>query len=318
MLCLHFEIEIWSGFSIKDQENHPLKTSRRNQVKMVDGRPSRCYKPYQVTSIFTIRLKGMDLFDSHCHLDDPSYQSDLDAVLNRARAAGVVRIMTIGVTLETSRLAIDLARTHPSIYASVGLHPHDACTCDDAQLGQLIALARDPQVRAWGETGLDFNRMYSPREEQERWFVSQLEAAAELGLPLIFYERDSRGRFLELLQTCPPPAGGAVIHCFSGTRAELMRYLDMGYYIGITGIVTLKERGEFLRRLVPLIPQEQLVVETDAPYLTPDPERRRIRRNEPAFVRSVLLKLADVRRADPVELAQNVFDNTCRLYRLED
>jgi TatD DNase family protein len=260
----------------------------------------------------------MDLFDSHCHLDDPSYQSDLDAVLNRARAAGVARIMTIGVTLETSRLAIDLAKTHPRVYASVGVHPHDAHACDDAQLGQLIALARNPQVRAWGETGLDFNRMYSPREKQERWFVSQLEAAAELGLPLIFHERDSRGRFLELLQTCPPPAGGAVVHCFSGTRAELMRYLDMGFYIGITGIVTLKERGEFLRRLVPLIPQEQLVVETDAPYLTPDPERRRIHRNEPAFVRSVLLKLAEIRRADPVELALNVFQNTCRLYRLED
>jgi TatD DNase family protein len=160
--------------------------------------------------------------------------------------------------------------------------------------------------------------MYSPREEQEKWFVHQLEAAAELGLPMIFHERDSQGRFLELLQTCPPPAGAAVIHCFSGTRAELTRYLDMGYYIGITGIVTLKERGERLRRLVPLIPPDRLLAETDAPYLTPEPERRRFRRNEPAFVRSVLLKLAEVRRQDPAELAQIVFDNTCRLYRIEN
>lgn len=263
-------------------------------------------------------MERMNLFDSHCHLDDAAYLRDLDAVLERARAAGVSCMMTIGVTLETSRRAVELAEARPGVYASVGMHPHDAHECDDEILAQLISLSRHPAVRAWGETGLDFNRMYSPREEQEKWFVHQLEAAAELGLPMIFHERDSQGRFLELLQTCPPPAGAAVIHCFSGTRAELTRYLDMGYYIGITGILTLKERGEFLRRLVPLIPQEQLVVETDAPYLTPDPERRRIRRNEPAFVRSVLLKLADVRRADPAELAQCVSDNTCRLYRIED
>ena len=225
-------------------------------------------------------------------------------------------MMTIGVTLNTSRMAVDLAKTRPAVYASVGVHPHDAHECSDDILGQLIALARSLEVRAWGETGLDFNRMYSAREEQEKWFMHQLEAAAELGLPMIFHERDSQGRFLELLQTCPPPAGAAVIHCFSGTRTELMRYLDMGYYIGITGIVTLKERGEPLRRLVPLIPSDQLLVETDAPYLTPEPERRRFRRNEPAFVRSVLLKLADVRRADPAELAQCVSDNTCRLYRI--
>jgi TatD DNase family protein len=260
----------------------------------------------------------MNLFDSHCHLDDPSYKNDPDAVLDRARAAGVLRIMTIGVTLRTSRLAVELAKTRPGVYASVGVHPHDAHDCTEEILDQLITLARRPEVRAWGETGLDFNRMYSPRDEQEKWFVGQLEAAAELGLPMVFHERDSQGRFLELLQTCPPPAGKAVIHCFSGNRHELMRYLDLGYYIGITGIVTLKERGEPLRRLVPLIPSNQLLVETDAPYLTPEPERRRFRRNEPAFVRSVLLKLAEVRGEDPDALAGTVFENACRLYRIED
>lgn len=260
----------------------------------------------------------MNLFDSHCHLDDPSYQSDLDAVLDRARAAGVSRMMAIGVTLETSRRAVELARARPGVCASVGVHPHDAHECSDAVLDRLIALSRCPEVRAWGEAGLDFNRMHSPREEQEKWFVSQLETAAELGLPMIFHERDSQGRFLELLQACPPPPGGAVIHCFSGTRGELARYLDMGYYIGITGIVTLKERGEPLRRMTPLIPADRLLVETDAPYLTPEPERRRFRRNEPAFVRSVLLKLAEVRREDPAELARTVFANACRLYRIED
>jgi TatD DNase family protein len=260
----------------------------------------------------------MNLFDSHCHLDDPSYNGDREAVLEHARAAGVSRAMTIGVTLRTSRLAVELAKTRPGVYASVGVHPHDAHECTEEILDQLITLARRPEVRAWGETGLDFNRMYSPRDAQEKWFVGQLEAAAELGLPMVFHERDSQGRFLELLKTCPPPAGNAVIHCFSGNRRELMRYLDLGYYIGVTGIVTLKERGEPLRRLIPLIPSSQLLVETDAPYLTPEPERRRFRRNEPAFVRSILLKLAEVRGEDPEELARTVSENTCRLYRIED
>jgi TatD DNase family protein len=257
------------------------------------------------------------LFDSHCHLDDPSFRDDLEDVVARARAAGVERLMTIGVTLETSRKAVELAKTRPGVYASVGLHPHDAQEGSDDVLEELVRLSGNPEVRAWGETGLDFNRMHSPRDEQEKWFVRQLEAAAERSLPMIFHERDSQGRFLELLKTCPPPPGAAVVHCFSGTRAELMRYLDMGYYIGITGILTLKERGESLRRLAPRIPPDQLLVETDAPYLVPEPQRRRFRRNEPAFVRSVLLRLAEVRGEDPEGLARKVFENTCRLYRIE-
>jgi TatD DNase family protein len=260
----------------------------------------------------------MNLFDSHCHLDDESYHRDLNVVLTQARAAGVSKIATIGVNLETSRMAVELAKTHSGLYASVGVHPHDARMCSAAVLGELVTLAANLEVRAWGEIGLDFNRMHSPQDIQEKWFVRQLEIAAGLGLPLIFHERDSQGRFSELLKTCPPPAGAAVVHCFSGTSRELTRYLDLGYYIGITGILTLKQRGEFLRGLVPQIPASQILVETDAPYLTPEPERRRIRRNEPAFVRSVLLKLAEVRHEDPEELALMVFENTCRFYRIAD
>jgi TatD DNase family protein len=258
------------------------------------------------------------LFDSHCHLDDAAYEDDLPAVFARARAAGVRRVMTVGTTHETSVRALALARREQGVWASVGVHPHDAHTCTDAVIDELMRFARDPLVRAWGETGLDFNRMYSPRDEQERWFLRQLEAAAETGLPMIFHERDSGGRFLELLATCPPPPGGAVVHCFSGNGSELKRYLDRGYYIGITGIVTLKERGEPLRRLVPRIPRDRIVVETDAPYLTPDPQRRRIRRNEPAFVGSVLERVAEVRAEDPEDLAHAVFANTCRLYNIQE
>lgn len=259
----------------------------------------------------------MKIFDSHCHLDDRAYDEDLDRVLARARSAGVNRMMTIGVNHKTSSRAIRLAESHPGIYASVGVHPHDVINCSDPVLKDLAKLTDNPAVRAWGEIGLDFNRMYSPREDQERWFRKQLRIASELELPMIFHERDSHGRFLELLKAHAAGCLKGVVHCFSGNQADLEQYLDLGLLIGITGIVTMQGRGSHLRRLVPLIPADRLLIETDAPYLVPHPENKRFRRNEPAFVKSVLFKLAEVREEDPEKLAKTVWDNTCRLYNLD-
>lgn len=259
----------------------------------------------------------MKLFDSHCHLDDKAFKADLAAVLMRARKAGVLRMMCAGVTLETSKKAVKLAQKFDGILAAVGVHPHDVRHCTEADLDQLIELSRQPQVRAWGEIGLDFNRMYSPREDQERWFVRQLETAGDLDLPIIFHERDSRGRFLELLKTHSYPNRRGVVHCFSGNREELEQYVEMDLYIGITGIVTMPERGRGLRQMIAHIPIDRLLVETDAPYLTPVPDNSAHRRNEPAFVRSVMLKLAQVLKEDPDILAAQLWQNTCRLYGLE-
>ncbi len=256
------------------------------------------------------------LFDSHCHLDDRSYRKDLEEVIRRARQAGVAAMMVVGVDAGSSEMACDIARRYEEVYASVGVHPHDAKTCDPATLERLRQLAADPRVRAWGEIGLDFNRMYSPRPVQERWFVRQLETAADLGLPTIFHERDSGGRFLELLRDHWTEGRRGVVHCFSGSRRELEAYLDLGLYIGITGILTLKGRGADLRAMVRDIPAERLLVETDAPYLTPTPERNKFRRNEPAFVRTVLLKLAAVKNQEPQTLAATIWNNTRRLYGL--
>lgn len=164
---------------------------------------------------------------------------------------------------------------------------------------------------------MDFNRMYSPRKDQEQWFIKQLEIADELKLPMIFHERDSNGRFLEILKDHKSTAIKGVVHCFSGSRNELDQYLALGLHIGITGILTIKSRGAQLRQLVPGIPSDRLLVETDAPYLVPAPEKNHIRRNEPAFVKSVLLKLAEVRNENPEDLAETVWQNTCRLYGLE-
>ena len=156
----------------------------------------------------------------------------------------------------------------------------------------LEKLAGRPKVLAWGEIGLDFNRMHSPREIQEKWLIRQLAAADSLDLPVIFHERESGGRLLDILKQCHRHPGNGVIHCFSGTRPELLQYLDLGYHIGITGILTIQSRGADLRKLATEIPRNRILIETDAPYLTPAPEKNHARRNEPAFVRSVLLKLA--------------------------
>ena len=259
----------------------------------------------------------MKIFDSHCHLDDNSFAKDLDAVIERARSAGITRMMAIGVNQKTSVLAVSLAQSHTGIYASVGIHPHDVKNCSDSILQDLIDLAENEKVCAWGEMGLDFNRMYSPRKDQEKWFIKQLEIADELDIPMIFHERDSNGRFLEILKDHKSTEIKGVVHCFSGSRNELDQYLTLGLHIGITGILTIKSRGAQLRQLVPGIPADRLLVETDAPYLVPAPEKNRIRRNEPAFVKSVLLKLAEVRDEDPEDLAHTIWDNTCRFYNLK-
>jgi len=259
----------------------------------------------------------MKLFDSHCHLDDHAYDSDIDTVLARARDAGVKATMIVGIGKTSSIKAVLLTETYPHLYASVGIHPHDAKDCSQTLLGDLRGVAGNSKVKAWGETGLDFNRMHSPRKDQERCFIQQLQIADELKLPLIIHERDSGGRLIEILNAHPASDRKGVIHCFSGSDSELRQYLDLGFHIGITGILTLQERGTELRKQLGFIPEDRLLIETDAPYLTPAPEKNRTRRNEPAFVRSVLLKLAAVRKKDPGQLAAAVWENTCRLYGID-
>ena len=260
----------------------------------------------------------MRLFDSHCHLDDRCYADDLDNVLDRAKTAGVAAAMVVGTTLESSQRAADLAQQREGLYASVGVHPHDAARCTEDQIKSLGRIAAEnPKVRAWGETGLDFNRMYSPKEDQEKWFERQIAAAQEAGFAMIFHERDSAGRFLQILKACFSNTQKGVVHCFSGNRAELSAYLDLGLYIGITGVLTHKTRGQDLRNRVGHIPDSRILIETDAPYLTPAPERNRFRRNEPAFVKSVFDTLAAIKNRGPADLAPVLWDNTCRLFDIQ-
>lgn len=263
----------------------------------------------------------MRFFDSHCHIEDKrAYGRDLDKVLERAKQANVSCMMVVGTTLARSRAALELAEKHPGVFASIGVHPHDASSCSDAVIEELKRLASHSKVRAWGECGLDFNRMHSPAKIQEKWMEIQLEAAISCGLPLIFHERDSGGRFLEILEAFA--AGGnelsGVVHCFSGNLEEMRAYLDLGLYIGLTGILTHKQRGESLREQAAFLPEDRILIETDAPYLTPSPERNQFKRNEPAFVPRVLEMLVKIQNKNPEDLSETIFRNTCLLYGISE
>ena len=226
----------------------------------------------------------MQLIDIGANLTHAAFQPDLDEVVARAHAAGVGELVGTGTGVEESRAAVALAAAHPALYATAGVHPHHASACDEATIPALREIARHPKVVAIGECGLDFNRNYSPHPSQEQWFLAQLELGIELGKPLFLHSRDAHPRFAGILRAHRPPK--AVAHCFTGEKAELQAYLDLGLYIGITGWICDERRGRHLLELVRDIPRDRLLLETDAPYLTPRDLRPqpKARRNEPAFL----------------------------------
>ena len=244
----------------------------------------------------------MQLVDIGANLAHASFRDDLDAVLSRAQAHGVERIIVTGASVEESRRATEMADAH-GLYATAGVHPHHARECDDATIPALRDLAARPRVVALGECGLDFNRNYSPHPSQEKWFVAQLELAAELGKPLFLHSRDAHPRFAEILRNLR--VGKAVAHCFTGEAAELRAYLDLGLYIGITGWICDERRGRHLVALAREVPQDRLLLETDSPYLTPRDlhPQPKARRNEPAHLPHILRAVARARGETPEALA---------------
>ena len=209
----------------------------------------------------------MGLVDAGANLTHASFRDDLEAVLARARAAGVDTIVITGTSVEESRRAAELAEQHPAmLYATAGVHPHHARDCGSATIAGLRQIATDyPRVVALGEFGLDFNRNYSPHPDQEKWFVAQLELGIELGKPLFLHSRDAHPRFADVLRAHRARLPRAVAHCFTGEKDELHAYLDLGLYVGITGWICDERRGTHLLRLVREIPRDRLLVETDAP-----------------------------------------------------
>ncbi|MGM0419052.1 MAG: TatD family hydrolase [Thermodesulfobacteriota bacterium] len=256
----------------------------------------------------------MKIFDSHCHINDKSFDKDRDEVIKRASENGITHMLIAGVTIETCLHALEIAEKYSNIYTSVGIHPHDASSCSEESIKKLQKLSESEYVKAWGETGLDFNRMHSPADDQEKWLLRQIDAASEVNLPLIFHERDSEKRFLELIKSSSIKSG--VVHCFSGTLDEMKAYLDLGLYIGITGVVTILQRGEQLRQILQYLPEDRILIETDAPYLAPAPQKNKTRRNEPSFLPGVLNKIAEVKNQDPENLSEIIFKNTTDLFNI--
>ena len=237
----------------------------------------------------------MDLIDIGANLGHESFAHDLPAVLARAQAAGVVQLMVTGASREGSRDALRIARAHPGrLFATAGVHPHHAVEYTDQCDAEMRELHAAPEVLAVGECGLDYFRDLSPRPAQRRAFERQLQLASELGKPLFLHQRDAHADFIAQLRNFDGRLGPVVVHCFTGTREEMVECLDAGYYIGITGWLCDERRGLHLREIVRDIPADRLLVETDAPYLLPRSVRPMPshRRNEPMYLRHIVEELA--------------------------
>ena len=247
------------------------------------------------------------LVDIGVNLTNKSFRNDLDLVIERAISAGVGQMVITGTSVAGSQRAAELAETRPGVlYATAGVHPHDAKSCDDQTRQVLRALAAKPDVVAIGECGLDFNRDFSPRPVQRKWFEAQIELACELGMPLFLHERDASDTMLEILHHHRETITNAVIHCFTGTAKELDAYLALDLHIGITGWICDDRRGKHLLDLVDRIPLDRLMIETDAPYLLPRDLRPKPknRRNEPAFLPHVLETVARATKHTPDQIAR--------------
>ncbi len=258
----------------------------------------------------------MELIDIGVNLAHRRFARDRDAVIARALAAGVRAMIITGTSTRASRDARALAAARRgTLWSTAGIHPHEARDATPAAIDELRAIARNPAVRAIGECGLDFDRMFSPREDQERAFADQLALAAELQLPVFLHERAAHGRFIAILREHRPHLRAAVVHCFTGTADELDAYLALDLHIGITGWICDDRRGVALRALIPRIPRDRLMVETDAPFLLPRdlPRRPADGRNEPAFLPHVLASVARA-AGRPAEVVARETSQTARAF----
>ncbi len=252
------------------------------------------------------------LIDSHCHLDFPDFAGELDAVVARAQAAGVVRVVTISTRVRRHTEVLAIAERYPPVYCSVGTHPHNAEEELDIDAAELVARARHPKVVAIGEAGLDYYYDNSPRAAQERGFRTHIAAARATGLPLVIHSREADDDMAQILeQETAKGAFPAVLHCYTGGRDLAQRAIALGLFISFTGILTFK-KSDGLRSIAGSLPSDRILVETDAPYLAPG--RHRGKRNEPAFVVETARVLAETRGVSTAEIARQTTENFFRLF----
>lgn len=257
------------------------------------------------------RIPG--LIDAHCHLDHAPMADDVQATLDRAAAAGVEQVVHIGCSRQSHARALAISDAHPQVSLALGIHPHEGDTVDDDAIAALRAFAARDDVVAIGETGLDYYYDRAAREAQREGFARHIALARELDLPLVLHIRDAHDEALALARSAPLPSRPGMVHCFTGTPAEMDRWLDLGFLISFSGIATFPKATE-LREAATHCPADRLMLETDAPYLAPVPVRGR--RNEPANVAHTCANLAALRGEDPLELAGRATENTRALLGL--
>jgi TatD DNase family protein len=258
------------------------------------------------------------LIDIGINLVHDSFDHDRDAVIERAREAGVTRMLITGSSIPSTRSALELVATRPSMFrATAGIHPHHATDLDADSMPELTELAANPYILAVGECGLDYFRNFSPQPAQRAAFEWQLHLAAEVKKPVFLHERDAHADFVSIIKSHRETLAGGVAHCFTGTLEEVRAYLALDLYIGITGWICDERRGAHLKEVVRHIPADRLLIETDAPYLLPRDlnPKPKDRRNEPAYLPHVLRTIARARDEDPDALAAITTQNALKLFR---
>ncbi|WIF95945.1 TatD family hydrolase [Caminicella sporogenes] len=254
------------------------------------------------------------LFDSHTHLDDRKFDKDRDDVIKRAKENGISYIMNPGADYESSVRAVELADKYDMVYAAVGIHPHDAKTMDEMMLELLKAMTKKPKVMAIGEIGLDYHYDYSPREVQKKWFREQIRLAKEVKLPIIIHDREANNDVMKILKEENAFENGVLLHCYSGSTELAKEYIKLGAYISIAGPITFKNARKAVE-VVQTVPIEYLMIETDAPYLTPVPYRGK--RNETSYVRFVAEKIAEIKGISFEEVAQKTTENAKKYFGIK-
>lgn len=255
------------------------------------------------------------LIDTHAHLQDEDLKKDLEMVLKRAQEAGLEKIICIGYDLASSQEALQLARKYRQVHAVVGIHPHDAESLNDETLDKLYQLARDQRVVAVGEIGLDFYRDLSPRELQRQAFRAQIKLAQEIGKPIVIHDRDAHQEVMEIIKAEKGGKNQGIMHCYSGALPMANELIKLGFYISFAGPLTFKNAHK-AQEVAVKIPMDRILVETDCPYLSPEPFRGKL--NEPARVRYVAAKLAELRNKNFDEIAYLTNLNARKVYKIKD
>jgi TatD DNase family protein len=254
------------------------------------------------------------LIDSHAHLEMPDFNKDLEAVIMRARDSGVEYIFTVGTEKKDWPKALRLSETYPFIFAILGVHPHNAKEIDEETYPMLKVLCQNKKVKAYGEIGLDFYRNLSPKDIQLKRFREQIGLAKELKLPIVIHDREAHQETLEILKSERAEACGGIIHCFSGDYEMAKKCIEMGFYISIPGSITFKNASKLIE-VVKKIPIESLLIETDSPFLTPEPFRGK--RNEPSYVRFIAHKISEIKNISFEKVAQITSENALKIFRVK-